>query len=510
VSRLIRSALVAGAILLVGASPALAAQALYVAGTTDVQDSGLITGLIKPGFEKAYPQYTLNYISQGTGQAIATAEAGGASALIVHSPTQEAPFVQAGYSYEPTGRAVFFSDYVIIGPAADPAGVLTGAAHDAAHAFELIAQAGAAGKADFVSRGDASGTNTQEKKIWALTTGVSLNSKSEPGSGATANATWYHKANNGQAATVQIASQCPFPSGACYDITDRGTFNLLVKEGAVTNLKIVSDKNTATAKGGQFLMVNSFHAYIVNPAKFPAGTVNLAGAKAFADFLVSPAFQAELASFPSKAQPAFVADARPTVTLTHPLPSVIAAGSMLAIRGTVASVVPGAAPLAGAVVRLTRVNQPAGRAAAAPVAIAITRLNAIGGFSFTVPALRTGTYGVAVSAVGDLQSTTATFTKVTATAAVTLSSATATSARRIVVSGRFAPTGGHVNAAITIYGRLGRGRWQVLRMITPNRSGRYATRTGVLATGRWSVYVTYSDPLAVKSASSKHRFATVA
>src|SRR5262249_56636310 len=140
-------------------------------------------------------------------------------AVLTHAPTQEDDFVKAGSSFEPFGRAIFYSDYVILGPANDPAGVLTGAPHDAAKAFELIAAAGDQGKANFVSRGDNSGTNTQEKIIWGLSN-VAKNAKNEPGSGASANPGWYHKANLGQADTVRLTDQCPFSNGGCYEMTD--------------------------------------------------------------------------------------------------------------------------------------------------------------------------------------------------------------------------------------------------------------------------------------------------
>src|SRR2546421_38344 len=199
----------------------------------------------------------------------------------------------------------------------DPAGVLRGAPHDAARAFELIAAAGGQGKADFVSRGDNSGTNTQERIIWALTS-VGRNSSDEPGSGARSNPSWYHKAGLGQAATVQLTSQCPFSSHACYEMTDRGTFNRLVSLKAVTNLKVVADKNAGNARGGKDLLINSFHAYAVNPNKIPQA--KLAGALAFLTYLQSADFQGRLAGYPSSRQPAFVADARPALTISARLP----------------------------------------------------------------------------------------------------------------------------------------------------------------------------------------------
>src|SRR5262249_7228389 len=97
---------------------------VLVQGTTDVRDAGLLDDVIIPGFQAAYPQYTLKYVAVAPAQALTTARAGQADAVLPHAPTQESDFVNAGYSFEPFGRAIFYSDYVILGPANDPAGVL--------------------------------------------------------------------------------------------------------------------------------------------------------------------------------------------------------------------------------------------------------------------------------------------------------------------------------------------------------------------------------------------------
>lgn len=365
---------------------------VIVQGTTDVRDAGLLDDVIVPGFKKAYPQYTLKYIAVGSGEALANAEAGQGDAVLTHAPAKEQPFVKAGYSAEPFGRAVFYSDYVIVGPTDDPAGVLGGAAHDAAHAFELIAKAGDAGNANFVSRGDDSGTNTEEKAIWALTK-VGLTSSGEPGGGSS-NASWYHKANTGQAPTVQVADQCPFKGGGCYDITDRGTFNRLVANKAVDRLEVVADKNAPGARGGRNLLVNSFHAYAVNPQK--VSSAHLDGAKAFLDFLTSPALQARLASYPSSDRPAFHADARPTFELTSaPLPRTVAAGTKLNIAGRLRANLPGYEPLTGPRVTLQSSTKP----------LAQTRLSA-GAFKFAVTATRSGKYQIHFPATRDLSAST--------------------------------------------------------------------------------------------------------
>lgn len=344
--RSLAAAAAVGAALLACAAPAQASTVI-VQGTTDIRDAGLLEEVIIPGFQAAYPQYTLKYIAVGSGQAITNVEAGQGDALLTHAPTLEKPFVEAGFSLEPRGRAVFYSDYVIPGPLGDPAGVIAAAPHDAARAFELIARAGEEGKANFVSRGDESGTNVEEKEIWKLTS-VELNKKGEPGpAGSGEDAPWYHRAGLGQAETALLTQQCPFRGGGCYEITDRGTFDRLVSNGSVNALKVVSQRNEAGAPGGANLLTNPFTAYAVNPAKVPG--VNVEGARAFLDYLTSAALQAQLASFPNARSPAFVADAHPRIAFSHSLPASgpVRSGSRISLSGRVVNPLPGSPPVAG-------------------------------------------------------------------------------------------------------------------------------------------------------------------
>src|SRR5580704_5142198 len=161
-----------------GAAPFKVTNVVVQGGTTP-SDSGLLQAVIEPGFEKAYPQYRLQYVSVGTGQAITNAENGEGDAVFTHSPTLENSFVSGGYSYEPGGRLVMTSDFITVGAKSDPAGVKSGPPNDTVDAFEEIAAAGNAGKADFVSRGDNSGTNVKELMIWGLSN-VPLNTLGEP------------------------------------------------------------------------------------------------------------------------------------------------------------------------------------------------------------------------------------------------------------------------------------------------------------------------------------------
>jgi tungstate transport system substrate-binding protein len=496
------------------ALPAVArASDVIVQGTTDVRDAGLLDDVIVPGFQHAYPQYTLKYIAVGTGQALTNAEAGQGDAVLTHAPTLEAQFVANGFSKEKSGRAIFYSDYVILGPGSDPAGVLGGAAHDAAHAFELIAAAGAQGKANFVSRGDNSGTNVEEKAIWRLTSGVSLTTSGEPGTGG-GDASWYHKSGSGQAQTVTLTDQCPFSGGGCYELTDRGTFNRLVANHAIGSLKVVSDKNDASARGGVNLLVNSFHAYIVNPAK--VSSVNVPGATAFLDYLTSPAFQAKLASYPSTQQPAFFADARPTLKLTSKnLPTRVRAGTRLKVAGTFTDNLPGAAPLTGSVLALQTSHLASiFKAATGPSPATVLghdTVNTQGQFSFSVPAARSGPLQISFPQTKDLSAATYAVGKVSVTATVSLRSAVVRSGA-VRLSGVARPSTQRDRAAelVVLARRAGGKRFAKVKTVgARNHAPRFAF-TVKLSPGKWQLRVQYRDNKVVRPGTSAVRSVSVA
>jgi tungstate transport system substrate-binding protein len=344
------------------------ADSIRIQSTTDTVDAGLVDGLLKPMYQAAQPGDTLLYTAVGTGAALTNARNGLADVVITHAPSLEAQFVTDGFSLEPYGRAIFYSDYVIVGPKTDPAGVLANHPHDAIGAFEDIFAAGTAGTADFVSRGDNSGTNVQEQVMWGMTAtpkhkafnapAVDPTNRSEPG--AVTNPSWYHYTNKGQAPSLLEAEACvtaTYPSGKCYTMTDRGTFNNQVNKGLITNLKIVSERNTPAARGGENLLINPFSAYIVNPAKFPGPappTPNAAAATRFVDFLTSPGFQAAVDTFPTTTDPAFRNDAFAKVTLTTPLPPTATSGSSVPINATLTNKLPGAPAIDGMPVQLQR------------------------------------------------------------------------------------------------------------------------------------------------------------
>ncbi|MEA2347713.1 MAG: tungstate transport system substrate-binding protein [Thermoleophilaceae bacterium] len=492
---------------------AMAITDVVVQGTTDTRDAGLVDDVLVPGFEAAYPQYNLQYIAVGTGQALTNARAGQGDAVLTHAPTLEATFVNDGFSLEPVGRQIFYSDYIIAGRASDPAGVMTGSRHDAVKAFERIAAAGDAGDAEFISRGDNSGTNVQEKIVWAKTTGIPLNSSGEPaGPGGTGNPPWYHKVGAGQAATVINADQCNYSgrSTACYDMTDRGTFNRLIGNHSVTGLVLVSDKNDgAGARGGANLQFNPFSAYVVNPAAVhvlhPSVTLNVPGAMAFVDYLTSPEFQARLASYPNTADPAFVADARPALgDRSAELEGTVDAGDRLTVSGTLSNRLPGSSAL-GSVPLTLRTTGDSG------VDIDTTRTNASGQFSFQVPASRTGAYQVAFPRTGRLSAATYDFGSVSVRASVEVDTTKVHKGGKATVVGTAAPSTHRSSAALlALRGRRdnaqrskdkGKFRTLVTKAAKPGKPGfRLGTELGK---GEWDLRVRYSDPGAVVAGESR-------
>ncbi|HUJ75489.1 MAG TPA: substrate-binding domain-containing protein, partial [bacterium] len=151
------SAAALSALLLWPGTPALSAEPfITLASTTSTQNSGLFPYLL-PKF-KAASGIDVHVVAVGTGQAILIGERGDADCLLVHDKPSELKFLAAGYASE--RRDVMYNDFVVIGPKSDPAHV--GGMKDVAEAFKKIADA----KATFVSRGDDSGTNKAELRLW--------------------------------------------------------------------------------------------------------------------------------------------------------------------------------------------------------------------------------------------------------------------------------------------------------------------------------------------------------
>jgi tungstate transport system substrate-binding protein len=245
-------------------------EALILATTTSTQDSGLLDVLV-PAFEQA-TGYNVKVVAVGSGQAMTMGKECNADVLLVHSPAAEVDFMNAGSGVD--RRLVMHNDFVIVGPASDPAAIKGTA--KAADAFAKIAAA----KSPFISRGDNSGTNTKELALWKSAS-------------ITPAGTWYIESGQGMGATLQIASQ----KGA-YTLTDRATY-LATKDKLDLGILVEGDAG----------LLNVYHVISVNPTACPA--VNAGGATAFADYVVSAPGQALIGGFGTDkyGQQLFVPDA---------------------------------------------------------------------------------------------------------------------------------------------------------------------------------------------------------
>ncbi len=249
-------------------TPALAqSTTVILSTTTSTQDSGLLDVLV-PLFEKK-TGLTVKTISVGTGQALALAARGEADVALVHAPSLERKYVEKGKMQN--RRLVMYNDFVIIGPEDDPAkikGMLK-----AVDAFKRIAET----QSRFVSRGDKSGTHLLELGLWKR-------------AGITPTGAWYIESGQGMGQTLGIAND-----RRAYTIADRGTWLAFQKR---ISLPILVEKDKP--------LLNIYSVMEVNPANGPR--VNVAGGKAFADFMVTPDTQAVIKTFgvDKYGQPLFV------------------------------------------------------------------------------------------------------------------------------------------------------------------------------------------------------------
>jgi tungstate transport system substrate-binding protein len=254
---------------------------IIMASTTSTRDSGLMDMLI-PVFEKQ-TGYQMKPIYVGSGAAMSMGQQGNADVLLVHSPAAEVKFMDGGYGIN--RQLVMHNDFLIVGPKSDPAGIRGIAV--ATDALKKIADA----NINFYSRGDNSGTDALEKSLWKKI-GISVADNS------TSNPKWYIEGGTGTGMLdlLRIASE---KNG--YTITDRSTFLFNQK---VLGLDILVQ--------GDPILLNVYHVIQVNPEKFT--NVNAAGAKAFADFMVSAAAQALIAEYGKDkyGQALFFADAGKT------------------------------------------------------------------------------------------------------------------------------------------------------------------------------------------------------
>jgi tungstate transport system substrate-binding protein len=248
---------------------------LILATTTSTQDSGLLDVLI-PLFETE-TGYTVQTVAVGSGQAMQMGQEGNADVLLVHSPAAEKQFMTDRWGKDRT--LVMHNDFIIVGPADDPAQIKGLSATDA---FKAIAIA----QASFIARGDESGTSTKELGIWKK-------AELDP---AAEKPAWYTETGQGMGATLTIASE---KKG--YTLTDRATF--LANKDNLDLENLVEGDNS---------LLNVYHVITVNVEKWPK--VNYDGAKAFLEFITAPATQEVISQFgvDTYGQPLFYPDADKT------------------------------------------------------------------------------------------------------------------------------------------------------------------------------------------------------
>lgn len=239
-----------------GAAGATAGEFIVLASTTSTRNSGLFDRIL-PLFEEE-TGISVRVVAVGTGQAIRLARNGDADVLLVHHQASEEAFVAEGYG---TVRFdLMYNDFVLVGPADDPAGVA--GASDAAAALRAIADR----EAPFLSRGDDSGTHKRERALW----------EAAGRDAVAASGTWYREAGQGMGATLNTASMM-----AAYTLTDRATW---LKQRDALDLRLLL--------AGDSRLRNQYGVIAVSPAVHPH--VRAAAARRFVGWLLSPAGQAAI------------------------------------------------------------------------------------------------------------------------------------------------------------------------------------------------------------------------
>jgi tungstate transport system substrate-binding protein len=246
-------------------------KSIVVASTTSTQDSGLF-GHLLPAF-KQKTGIDVKVIAQGTGQALDTGRRGDADVVFVHAKSAEEKFLAEGQS---TKRyPVMYNDFVLIGPKSDPAGIK--GTKDIVAALKTIKEKGA----PFISRGDRSGTNIAELKLWKVA-GIDIAKDKGP---------WYKDIGQGMGAALNTAS-----ASNAYVISDRGTWLSFKNRGDLV-IAVEGDKR----------LFNQYGVMLVNPAKHPNVKADLG--QQFIDWLISPEGQKTIADYKINGQQLFYPNA---------------------------------------------------------------------------------------------------------------------------------------------------------------------------------------------------------
>jgi len=246
---------------------------IIVQSTTSTQNSGLFDHILPKFIDKTGIE--VRVVAVGTGQALKNARNGDGDVVLVHSKPDEEKFVTEGWGVK--RHDVMYNDFVIVGPKADPAGIV--GLKDADQALEKIAEA----KASFASRGDNSGTHKAELRLWAKT-------DVDPGESS---GDWYLETGSGMGATLNTAV-----GKHAYTLTDRGTW-----------LSFANKDDFEVLVEGDPKLFNQYGVILVNPEKHPR--VKAEKGQAFVDWLTSSEGQRAIASYKIDGQQLFFPNARP-------------------------------------------------------------------------------------------------------------------------------------------------------------------------------------------------------
>ncbi len=229
-----------------GVSVAEQNKVLRMATTTSTENSGLLEAIL-PQFEKS-TGYEVHIIAVGTGKALRMGRDGDVDVVLVHAPPAEKKFVSNGHGVN--RRQVMYNDFVIVGPANDPAGIK--GIQDPTKALAKIAQQHAL----FVSRGDDSGTNKKELALWR---DAAVHPEGK----------WYREAGQGMGKVLQMTGELE-----AYTLTDRSTW-LAMRDKLPLKVLVEGDPR----------LYNPYGIIAVNPQRYPEA--NYQGAMALINWITS-------------------------------------------------------------------------------------------------------------------------------------------------------------------------------------------------------------------------------
>jgi len=236
-------------------------ETLVISTTTSLYDTGMLD-VIKETYESANDRVILAFISAGTGIALENARRGDANMILVHSPSQEFSFMQEDYG---VNRKLFaYNFFTIVGPSEDPAGILDTGPLDALST--ILNHGRSNNQTIWVSRDDASGTNTKEKGLWSAA-GYNYTELNEED--------WFVSSGTGMGTTLNLANE-----RSLYTLSDIGTFLKYKSEGLIQLNQMVQEGET---------LLNVYSAIAVNQTTVP--TVKYAASMAFIQWLVSESAQ---------------------------------------------------------------------------------------------------------------------------------------------------------------------------------------------------------------------------